>query len=61
MNPMIYRLSVTHHKLEDEIRLELKKRLPDSLRLLRLKRLKLAIKDRIHHHFGGRRQPILTA
>jgi uncharacterized protein len=55
MNPMIYRLSVTHRKLEDEIRRELRKRMPDSLRLLRLKKLKLVIKDRVHRHFSGRR------
>ena len=54
MNPMIYRLSVTRRKLDEEIRRELKRRLPDCYRLLRLKKLKLAIKDRIHRHFGSR-------
>ena len=48
MNPFIYRLTVVHHRLEDEIRRELSRRLPDSMRLLRLKKLKLAIKDRLH-------------
>lgn len=48
MNPIIYRLTVVHRRLEDEIRRELKRRVPDSFRLLRLKKLKLAVKDRLH-------------
>ena len=50
MNPFIYRLTVVHHKLDGEIRREHKKRVPDSFRLLRLKKLKLAVKDRMHGH-----------
>ena len=48
MNPVIYRLTVVHRKLDEEIRRELKRRLPDTIRLLRLKKLKLAVKDRLH-------------
>ena len=48
MNSIIYRLSVVHHRLDNEIRRELKTRFPDSFRLLRLKKLKLAAKDRLH-------------
>ncbi len=48
MNAMLYRLSVLHKKLDDEIRHELKRRFPDTIRLLRLKKLKLAVKDRLH-------------
>ncbi len=48
MNAMLYRLSVLHKRLDDEIRSELKRRLPDTIRLLRLKKLKLAVKDRLH-------------
>jgi hypothetical protein len=44
----VRRLSVVHGRLDDEIRRELKTRFPDSFRLLRLKKLKLAIKDRLH-------------
>ena len=50
MNVFIYRLSVIHRRLDDEIRRELKRRFPDSIRLLRLKKLKLAVKDRLHRH-----------
>jgi hypothetical protein len=48
MNPLIYRLSVIHRRLDDEIKRELRNRLPDAFRLLRLKKLKLAVKDRLH-------------
>lgn len=50
MNSMIYRLGVVHKRLDDEIRRELRRRLPDNLRLVRLKKLKLAVKDRLHLH-----------
>ena len=56
MNPMIYRLSVTHHKLEDEIRREQTRRTPSSMRLLRLKKLRLAIKDRMQRLIQSRHQ-----
>ena len=50
MNAFIYRLSVIHRRLDDEIRRELKRRFPDTIRLLRLKKLRLAVKDRLHRH-----------
>ena len=50
MNHLIYRLSVIHKRLDDEIRRELTRRFPNSIRLLRLKKLKLAVKDRLHGH-----------
>ncbi len=56
MNTFVYRLSVIHKRLDDEIRRELKRRVPDSIRLLRLKKLKLAVKDRLHFQvFKARR------
>lgn len=55
MNAFLYRLSVVHRRLDDEIQRELKRRFPDSIRLLRLKKLRLAVKDRLHHGFPGRR------
>ena len=48
MNSLMYRLSVVHKRLDEEIRRELKRRFPDTIRLLRLKKLKLAVKDRLH-------------
>lgn len=47
MNAFIYRLTVVHRRLDEEIKRELKRRVPDSIRLLRLKKLRLAIKDRL--------------
>jgi hypothetical protein len=54
MNAFFYRLSSIHRKLDDEIRRELRRRAPDSLRLLRLKKLKLAVKDRLYRHMPQR-------
>ena len=54
MNVITYRLSLVHRKLDDEIRRELKRRFPDTIRLLRLKKLRLAVKDRLHYGFRGR-------
>lgn len=48
MSASTYRLSVIHKSLDEAIGRELKARLPDSLRLLRLKKLKLAVKDRLN-------------
>ena len=55
MSAFNYRLSVVHRRLDDAIRRELKLRFPDSMKLLRLKKLKLAVKDRIRHGFRGRK------
>ena len=47
MSNHLFRLTVTHQRLDEAIRAEMKRRLPDSIRLLRLKKLKLAVKDRL--------------
>jgi hypothetical protein len=56
MNAIIYRLTFIHRRLDEEIRLELKRRAPSWVRLLRLKKLKLAVKDRLHSQMPGRRR-----
>ena len=56
MNPVIYRLTAVRRRIDDEIRTELERRLPDSMRLLRLKRLKLSVKDRLHRMLPTRQQ-----
>ena len=43
-----YRLMVVHHRLDSEIRREQRRKAPDPWRLLRLKKLKLAVKDRLY-------------
>lgn len=52
-----YRLTRMHQSLEEQIGLEMKRRLPDTIRLLRLKKLRLAVKDRLA---GFRRLPLRT-
>ena len=47
MNTHIYRLTVLHRKLDDAVRRERGRRGGDPFRLLRLKKLKLAVKDRL--------------
>ena len=48
MNPVIHRLKLVHGRLDAEIRRELKMRWPNRDRVTRLKKLRLAIKDRLH-------------
>lgn len=55
MNNILYRLTSIHRRLDDEIRREMRRRLPDGFRLLRLKKLKLAVKDRLHGHMVSAR------
>ncbi len=47
MSSATYRLTRIHRSLDDAIRAEMRRRLPDSLKLLRLKKLRLAVKDRL--------------
>ena len=47
MSSSTYRLTQTHRRLDDAIRREMGRRLPDSLKLLRLKKLRLLVKDRL--------------
>jgi hypothetical protein len=43
-----YNLTRLHRRLDDDIRAEAKHRIPDAFRLLRLKKLRLLVKDRLH-------------
>lgn len=51
MSILIERLIAAHRVLNREIRRELARRAPDSARLTRLKKERLAIKDRLFRHF----------
>lgn len=44
-----------HQKLDHELRAELKRRWPDVFRIQKLKRLKLAVKDRLQKSALGHR------
>lgn len=48
MSIFSYKLTQLYKQLDDQIRVEMKRRMPDALRLLRLKRLRLSVKDRLH-------------
>jgi len=50
MNSLIERLIAAHRLLNREIRRELAHRLPDQFRVARLKKERLAIKDRLFRH-----------
>ena len=47
LNPHIYRLTVLHRQLDEAVRREARRRGGDPFRVLRLKKLKLAVKDRL--------------
>ncbi len=42
-----YRLTAMHHSLDKSIRTEMSRRAPNTMRLLRLKKLRLSVKDRL--------------
>ena len=48
MHPRLYRLIEAHQRIDRRLHSEMKRPLPDSLRLMRLKKLKLRVKDLIH-------------
>jgi uncharacterized protein YdcH (DUF465 family) len=47
MNPHIYRLSVLYRQLDDAVHREVRRRGGNPFRVLRLKKLKLAVRDRL--------------
>ena len=55
MKAFIYRLSSIHRFLDDEIRGELKRRFPNPIKLLRLKKLRLAVQDRLTRRLSASR------
>jgi hypothetical protein len=48
MTPHVETLKRTHRQLDEEIRVEQKGAAPDRVRVDRLKKRKLAVKDRLH-------------
>lgn len=47
LNPFLYRLTQIHRELDEAIRRENQRPACDRFRVLRLKKLKLAVKDRL--------------
>lgn len=48
MTVQAYRLLEAHQRIDEELRLESGRRRPDPFKLMRLKKLKLRIKDRLN-------------
>lgn len=57
MSAMMYRLTAIRRRIDDEIRAELTRHMPSALRLLRLRRLHLLIREKL----TGRMRQIATA
>ncbi len=51
MTRLFYRLTKMHRKLDEQVHDEVRRRTPDSLRLLRLKKLRLNVKDQLARLF----------
>lgn len=52
MSDRFFLLMSRHQRLDDELRDELRRPLPDVMKLQRLKRLKLRVKDRLARMMG---------
>ena len=48
MRPRLFTLLEMHQRIDDSLRRELRRRWPDPLRVIHLKKLKLRVKDRLH-------------
>jgi hypothetical protein len=55
MSQNVFRLLSRHQQLDEALRSEQRRRFPDFTRLQRLKRLKLAVKDRLNQLTTRRR------
>jgi uncharacterized protein len=58
MSPRIFKLLLTHQRLDEALRSEQRRHWPDFPRIQKLKKMKLAIKDRLHLASVGRRVPV---
>lgn len=48
MTARTFRLTQIHQRIDERLRMEMRKRAPDTLELTRLKRMKLRVKDALH-------------
>jgi uncharacterized protein len=55
MSDSVFRLLERHQKLDERLRLAQRRRWADPFEIARLKKLKLAIKDRLARFAGSRR------
>ena len=55
MTTEAFRLMEAHQRIDEELRLESDRRRPDPFKVMRLKKLKLGIKDRLNGLLPSRR------
>ncbi len=55
MTNAVFGLLTKHQKLDAALRTEQSRKMPDTIRIQRLKKLKLGIKDQLHRLSLGRR------
>ena len=48
MTARVFRLTQIHQRIDERLRLALKRRAPDNFEITRLKKMKLRVKDLIH-------------
>ncbi len=60
MSLRVFNLLVKHQRLDEALRLEQRRQLPDVFRIQRLKKMKLIIKDRLQKLSAGRRNRVTT-
>ncbi len=60
MSLRVFNLLVKHQRLDEALRLEQRRQLPDVFRIQRLKKMKLIIKDRLQKLSAGRRNRVMT-
>ena len=58
MSNHVYRLMERHRQLDDQLRQSLSRRMVDSREIARLKKLKLAVKDRLARMMRGPAQSV---
>jgi uncharacterized protein len=56
MKTKVFHLLTKHQKLDEALRAEQSRRWPDVARIMQIKKLKLAIKDRLHAASARRRK-----
>lgn len=60
MSLRIFNLLVKHQRLDEALRIEQRRQMPDVFRIQRLKKMKLIIKDRLQNLSAGRRHRVTT-
>lgn len=60
MSLRVFNLLVKHQRLDEALRNEQRRQMPDVFRIQRLKKMKLIIKDRLQKLSAGRRHRVTT-